>query len=193
MIWGLCEDWAWYNSENAHKCFMAQYSNGYEERLRREIRDVMAIDPIATLPELTEKLSKRLNHSFDRRYIKKLRDKVGRQLIVESDRTKIEDRMRFTKENYRIARDELMKIIISRAPSRDRVEAAKALVMLDLAVFKAEIETGMFKQPMEEVAKVIQYEPLEPEVRAVVIESWTRMRLLPAATIEEMVPSKTAV
>ena len=166
----------------------------YEVRIKREIRDAIAIDPIATVPELVERLNKRLNHSFDPRYIKKLRDKVSKQLIVESDRTSLEDRMRITKENYRISREALLKILNPpegerQAPARDRVEAAKALVMLDLAVFKAEIETGMHTKPIEEMAKAIQYDPLPDEVRLLVIAAWKRGSMLPEHTIEQMVPA----
>jgi len=170
---------------------MARYANTYEDRLRREIRDAIALDPIATIPELTERLSKRLDHSFDPRYIKKLRDKVSRQLIVESDRMQIEQRMNITRENHRIARDALLEIVNSHAASKDRVEAAKALVMLDLAVFKAELETGMFKKPADVVAREFQYDPLPAEVRTLVIAAWTRGGLLPRATIEQMVPAQT--
>ena len=166
------------------------HSPAYALRVRREIRDALAIDPIATIPELTERLNKRLNHSFDPRYIKKLTDKVAHQLIIESDRMRIEDRMKVTRENHRIARDELLKILHSGAPSKDRVEAAKALVMLDLAVFKAEIETGMFKKPVDQLVKEYRYDPLPDEVRAVIIASWKRGGLLPAAAIEEMVPAQ---
>ena len=66
------------------------HSPTYEVRIRHEIRNALAIDPIATIPELTERLNKRLSHSFDPRYIKKLTDKVAHQLIVESDRLRIE-------------------------------------------------------------------------------------------------------
>jgi len=166
------------------------HSPTYEIRVRREIRDALAIDPIATIPELTERLNKRLNHSFDPRYIKKLTDKVAHQLIIESDRLRIEDRMKVTRENHRIARDELLRILHSGAPSKDRVEAAKALVMLDLAVFKAEIETGMFKKPVDQLVKEYRYDPLPDEVRAVIIASWKRGGLLPAAAIEQMVPAE---
>jgi hypothetical protein len=165
------------------------HSPTYEIRVRREIRDALAIDPIASIPELTERLNKRLNHSFDPRYIKKLTDKVAHQLIIESDRLRIEDRMQVTRETHRIARDELLRILHSGAPSKDRVEAAKALVMLDLAVFKAEIETGMFKKPVDQLVKEFRYDPLPDEVRAVIIASWKRGGLLPAAAIERMVPA----
>ena len=57
----------------------------YEENLNRAIRDAIAIDPVAGIHQLTDTLSKRLDHSFDLRYIKKLRDKVMRQNLVELD------------------------------------------------------------------------------------------------------------
>jgi hypothetical protein len=59
------------------------HSPTYEVRVRREIRNALAIDPIATIPELTERLNKRLSHSFDPRYFKKLTDKVAHQLCNE--------------------------------------------------------------------------------------------------------------
>jgi hypothetical protein len=77
---------------------MATYSHGYEENLKRAIRDAVALDPVAGIHQLTETLSKRLNHSFDPRYIKRLRDKVTRQLVIESDRLRIEDRMRVSEK-----------------------------------------------------------------------------------------------
>ena len=57
---------------------MANYSHGYEENLKRAIRDALAVDPVAGIHQLTDTLSKRLNHSFDPRYFKKLRDKIVR-------------------------------------------------------------------------------------------------------------------
>ncbi len=161
----------------------------------------MALDPVATLPQLTETLSKRLNHSFDPRYFKKLRDKSVRQTLMEADRTQIEERMNFTRENYRMMRERLLKIIYwkpaedpgSRRPwNGDVIDAAKTLVMLDLALLKAEIEIGMYKKPLEVLAKEIHYAPLAPEVRTVIIQSWRNFGMLPAATIEEMVPEKTS-
>jgi hypothetical protein len=73
---------------------------------------------------------------------------------------------------------------------RDRVEAAKTVVMLDLALLKAEIETGIYKKPIEVLAKEIRYDPLPDDVRTVIIAAWSRGGLLPAATIERMVPNR---
>ena len=71
---------------------------------------------------------------------------------------------------------------------RDRVEAAKSVVMLDLAVLNAEAAAGMFKKPIKMLAREIHYEPLPDEIRAVIIASWRRGGLLPAAAVEAMVP-----
>jgi hypothetical protein len=114
---------------------MATYSRGYEENLKRAIRDTIAIDPLAGIHQLTDTLSKRLDHSFDPRYIKRLRDKVVRQNLVETDRTKIEERIASTRENFHLSREELFKIVywtpenaapgVPMALARDRIEAAK--------------------------------------------------------------------
>jgi hypothetical protein len=179
---------------------MATYSHGYEENLKRAIRDAIAIDPVAGIHQLTETLSKRLDHSFDPRYIKRLRDKVVRQSLVEMDRAKIEDRLTTTRENYRIVREQLMKVMLwtpdnalpgmPKPLARDRVEAAKSIVMLDLAILSAEIANGVYKKPIETMAREIHYEPLPGEIRTIIIASWMRGGLLPPATVEQMVPLK---
>jgi hypothetical protein len=141
-----------------------------------------------------------LDHSFDPRYVKRLRDKVIRQNLVELDRAQIESRIAGTRENYRIVREELMKIMlwtpdnavpgVPKPLAKDRVEAAKSIVILDLALLNAEIANGIYKKPIEVLAREIHYEPLPDEVRAVVIASWKRGGLLPAAAIEQMVPAE---
>jgi hypothetical protein len=70
----------------------------------------------------------------------------------------------------------------------DVVEATKTIAMLDLALLKAEIETGMYKKPIEVLAREVHHKPLPPEVRAVVIAAWTPGGLLPKVAIKGMVP-----
>src|SRR5271154_247554 len=73
---------------------MATYSQPVEEALKRFIRDQRAIDPLISYGALVENVSKRFNREFDQRYIKKLTDKIERQMFIEVDRAKIEERMR---------------------------------------------------------------------------------------------------
>jgi hypothetical protein len=63
--------------------------------------------------------------------------------------------------------------------------------MMDLALLNAEIANGMYKKPMEVLAKEIHYDPLPDDVRVIVVQSWKNFGLLPAAAIEEMVPART--
>ena len=54
------------------------------------------------------------------------------------------------------------------------IEAAKTIVMLDRALLKAEIDNGLYKKPVEALARDVRYDPLPEEVRAVVIAAWQR-------------------
>jgi hypothetical protein len=72
--------------------------------------------------------------------------------------------------------------------NRDVNEAAKNIVMMDLAILQAEAAAGMYRKPIEVLAREVHYEPLPAEVRAVVIAAWRRGDMLPDAAIEEMVP-----
>ncbi len=64
-------------------------------------------------------------------------------------------------------REELLKIVYwkpcdegVKPLARDKVEAAKSVVMLDLAILNAEAAAGMYKKPVEVLAKEIRYDPL---------------------------------
>jgi hypothetical protein len=80
-------------------------------------------------------VEKRLNRTFTRKYIAKLSDKVARETLLEVDRAQIEGRISTARENYRLIRDRLSKIVCwhpdpenpgERKPSnKDVIEAAK--------------------------------------------------------------------
>jgi hypothetical protein len=72
-----------------------------DAEIRREIRDARAVDPLISFAALEERLEKKLHRGFSYKYVAKLAGKVARQALVEADRTKIEERLAFTRENYR--------------------------------------------------------------------------------------------
>jgi hypothetical protein len=80
-------------------------------KIRREIRDARVKDPLISVVALQEQLERQFSRTFSRKYIAKLAVKVERQALADADRTKIAERMQFTRENYRIARERLLKII----------------------------------------------------------------------------------
>jgi hypothetical protein len=78
-------------------------------------------------------------------------------------------------------REELLKIVywnedsdFPRPRAQDRIEAAKNVVMMDLALLSAEIANGMYKKPIEAIAKEIRYDSLSQDLRTVVIAAWSR-------------------
>jgi hypothetical protein len=76
-----------------------------------------------------------------------------------------------------------------REPSSIAIEAGKNFAMLDLALLSAEIVYGLYKKPVEMIAKELVYDPLPPEIRGVIVAAWTRGGLLPPAAIGAMVPA----
>ena len=79
--------------------------------------------------------------------------------------------------------------------NRDVNDAAKNIVMMDLAILQAEAAaSSMYKKPIEVLAREVHYELLPNEVRAIVIASWKRGGLIPRelkGIVEQIVPSPT--
>jgi hypothetical protein len=115
------------------------------------------------------------------------------------DRAKITPRLAQLRETHRIARERLLKILywtresatdgmLSPLP-KDQVEAAKTLVMLDIAVLKEEVANNVYKTEAEAAAGM-RYAPMLPEYRAVVVATFERWGMIPKEQIEQMVPEK---
>jgi hypothetical protein len=174
----------------------------FEEKIRHSIRDELAKKPTITMTALKEQLEKDYGRDFHFSYLRKLVGKVRNEISHEIDTAAIEPRLAELRENYRVMRDALLKIVywtpedhvegMPRPLAKDRVEAAKSVVMLDLAILNAEAAAGLFKKPIDVLAREIHYEPLAPEVRMVIIAAWKRGGMLPAAAIEEMVPEQVS-
>ena len=170
----------------------------FEEKIRAEIRDELAKKPTITMLAFKEQLEEAFGRDFHFSYLRKLVGKVRNEISYEIDTAKIEPRLALMRENYRLMREELLKIVywqpedtqpgVPKPLVKDRVEAAKAVVQLDLAILQAEAAAGMYRKPVEELAKSVHYEPLPPEIRTVIIAAWQRGGLLPATVVEEMVP-----
>jgi len=169
-----------------------------EYEIRRAIRDARALDPIINVVALQVMLEKKFHRTFKHEYVSRLLHKVAREGLVDADRTQINERLAQTREGYRLIRERLLKIVYWTPETGQRgvkppfhaeiIDAAKTIVMLDLALLKAEIDNGLYRKPVEELAKEFRYEPLPEEIRTVIIASWKRGGMLPAATIEKMVP-----
>jgi hypothetical protein len=169
----------------------------FEEKIRHSVRDELAKKPTVTMTALKERLEKEYGRDFHFSYLRKLVGKVRNEISYEIDTAKIEPRLASIRENYRLMRERLMKIVWwkdeygGKPPAnRDVNEAAKNIVMMDLAILRAEAAAGMYKKPVEMLAREIHYEPLPGEVRAIVIAAWQRGGMLPRPAVEQMIPEE---
>src|SRR5581483_7909623 len=104
----------------------------FEDKIRHSIRDELAKKPTVTMSALKEQLEKEYGRDFHFSYLRKLVGKVRNEISYEIDTAKIEPRLAFTRENYRMMREELLKIVYwspenalageRKPPARDRVE-----------------------------------------------------------------------
>src|SRR5208282_1524990 len=95
-------------------------------------------------------LEKKFGRTFLRPYVSKLLHKVTTETRMEADRTHVEERLAQTRENDRLIRERLLKIVYwspqTAAPGikppfhAEIIDAAKTIVVLDLALLKAEID-----------------------------------------------------
>jgi hypothetical protein len=169
----------------------------YEEKIKRAIRDAMAIDPLMTQTDMIQYLDRKFQRMFAPAYVRKMSQKVLEGARWEADRLSVEKRFVFSRENYRIARERLMRVMYwtpenplpgMKAPlPMDIIEAAKAVVELDMKFLNMELANGFYKRPIAEEAAKIHYEPLPKEVRTAIISTWQNFGLLPSAAIERMV------
>jgi hypothetical protein len=176
---------------------MGAVTRTYEDKIKRAIRDAMAVDPLLTVSALVEHLNEKFEHSFDPRYIKRLSAKVMGAMRSDLDRGKIEQRINSLKETYRIAREALLRIVlwqpnpdatyIQRGPSAQAVaEAAKNLVMLDIAVLNAEVANGLYKN-LDEAASQLKYPALPEEQRGTIASTFKKWNILPPGSLVESI------
>jgi hypothetical protein len=116
-----------------------RYLPPFEEKLRTQIRNEMAMTPLITVMGIKERLEDHFNRGFDYTYIRKLVGKVRNEISYEIDTAKIEPRLAPMREYYRLVRERLAQIVWwkpeygGKPPiNRDVNEAAKNIVMMDL-------------------------------------------------------------
>ena len=73
-----------------------------EEEIRRVVRDEGAKDPLISVARFEAALEKQFQRGFSHNYVSKVADKIAREGLIEADRTQIEQRMNFTRGNYRM-------------------------------------------------------------------------------------------
>lgn len=83
----------------------------FEEKIRSKIRDELAKKPTLSISALKDQLEIEFGRDFHHTYVTKLVHKISKEQLQNVDRTKIQERINFTRENYRMMRERLLEII----------------------------------------------------------------------------------
>lgn len=165
-----------------------------EDMLKREVRTAMARDPLITITGMQEHLESRFGREFSFVYTRKLMNKVVGQARSEVDRARINCRIMQMRETHQLARERLLRVLywtegekdIKKPLTRDIVEAAKNLVMLDIAVLNAEVANGLYKN-LDEAAAQLKYPALPEEQRGQIVSTFQKWGILPPGSLVESV------
>lgn len=185
-----------------------------EEKMKRIIRDAIVIDPLISVAKLQDALFEKGyrtagNNPLDWDYVSKVRQKVHRQAVEAADRQKVNERIAEIKERYRLIferliriafySDELKKEGVMPPSYKDQISALREIGKLDIAIFNAELDAGIFERHIGTLEIEKRSKPLPPELKAQMLKAFANWGIIPkdvlyaepsAITIE---PSRNSV
>lgn len=154
-----------------------------EEKIKRAIRDMIVIDPMVSLRGLQKSLEAKNIQIGDVHYIAKLVRKINRESVEKVDRTKVSERVSEMKERYRVVFDRLIRIAFYTddmkkegmpPPSyRDQISALNAIMKNDMAVFSAELDSGIFERHIGTIGLERRFVPLPAELKNQIMSAFS--------------------
>ncbi len=147
---------------------MPRVREQHDMAVRRAIRDAMAIDPLISMRQLQAVVEKRLGRTVDDEYIKRLVLKVKGDVTVRVDLQKIAPRIATMREDFRLARENLLRIAYGEGArptaDKDRIAAWKAIGMLSKILLDAEMDLGIFERKGPTDDQAFRYAPVPVEL-----------------------------
>lgn len=161
-----------------------------EEFLRNTIRDAIAANPLVTIRRMQEIVEQNTGRAISDKYVARLMHKIRRQAVIQSDRKKMNERLAEVRERYRLLMDDLMRTVYWKPeflemyalqpPSfKERLAAMKLLAQMELALFRAELDAGLFENRQTAIYEMLQQGVLPTELREQVIGAFRTWKLTP--------------
>jgi hypothetical protein len=165
-----------------------------EKFIYQTIRDSIALNPLVSIRGLQEGFQKRTGHTISDKYVSKLRDKMRRRAIVESDRKQLNERLSEVREKYRVLAENLWRTIywdweslkicgIQKPTEKERQNAIELLAKMELALLKTEFEVGVFENRQLAISEMLKQGMLPMELHEQIIKVFRSWKLEP--TIEK--------
>lgn len=165
-----------------------------EDKIKRTIRDAIVIDPLISIAKLQDALFDKgyrtaANAPLHWHYVAKLRDKMHRQAIENVDHKKVNERVSEMKERYRLVFERLIRIAFYsddlkkegvQPPSyRDQISALREISRLDVAIFNAELDAGIFERHIGTLEIEKRSRPLPPELKMQMLKAFANWGIIP--------------
>src|SRR5438270_8176504 len=131
-------------------------SKDTKNRVKRIIRDAVALNPMISLRELQRALAERKITIGNLNSLSKLRAEITEEALVEVDRTVISEQIALMKERNRLVTEKLFRIAfwdksaaepgVKPPTYSEQIAAINTIMKTDLAIFHAELDAGVFKK-----------------------------------------------
>jgi len=159
-----------------------------EEFLRETVRNAIALNPLVSIRKMQELVEHNTGRSISDKYVAKLMMKVRRQAIVQSDRKKMNERLAEVREKHRILLDHLNRVVywkwdfqkeygLPEPKYRDRFSAMRLISQMELALFRAELDAGMFEDKRAATEEMLRQGILPTDLHEQVIGVFRRWTL----------------
>ena len=164
-----------------------------EASLREMIRDVLALDPLITIRRLQTMVRHNTKRTISDKYLMRLLFKVRREIVIQSDRKKVADRLAEIRERHAVLRKQLLRIAywnpvgsldhgITRPRASEQVNAIKTIAQMDLALLKAELDVGIYEDRRLALEEMLREGLLPQELHEQVIGVFRTWKLRPTPT-----------
>lgn len=170
-----------------------------EEKIKRAIRDAVAVDPLLSVDRLRDALFDKgfktaNNNPLDWEYVARLRKKIHRTAVENVRRQDVAERINEFKEKNRLVFDRLMRIAYYTddlkkdglpPPSyKDQIAALTAIVRLESMVFNAEFDAGIFERHIGTLEVEKRFKPLPPDLKMQMMIAFRNWGIIPPEEID---------
>lgn len=123
-------------------------TNDTKNKHKELVRQVLALQPRATLTEIQETL-KANKVDLNIQYIGKLREKVRAERIIRFDTAKVNARISEMQDKFEELEKHLWKIVIDpRTSTQQKINAAVAIVKTEKELLDAQMDAGVFERKL---------------------------------------------
>lgn len=161
-----------------------------EEFLKNTIRNGIAANPLVSIRKMQKIVEYNTGRFISDKYLAKLMVNIRHQAVVQSDKKQMNERLTEVRERFRLLMDDLLRTIYWKPEFlkdygltcplfKERLAAMKLLAQLELALFRAELDAGVFNNKQVVLNDMFQQKILPTKLQEQVVEASMTWELKP--------------